>query len=205
MPSGWLGNDAKRITESFTAGINAYTEVATADPELMPVEFDMLGYTPSKWSADDVVRIRSNGLWRNVATEVWRAKLACEKKLDLAAQWLTLEPAWQTATPAGLDPCVIPDNVLDNYLLAKAPVDFSPQPAQTQLARLLERETMAAHNLDVGSNNWVVTGSRTTPDAVLRMIHTAATQCLTTLCGPFKRTGYNDWRGGLLARYLHWS
>ena len=164
MYAEWLayGNDAKRITESFTAGINAYIEVAKANPELMPVEFDMLGYTPSKWSADDVVRIRSNGLWRNVVTEVWRARLACEKKLDLAAQWLTLEPAWQTATPPGLDPCVVPDNVLDNYLLAKAPVDFSPQPAQTQLARLLERETMAAHNLDVGSNNWVVTGSRTT-------------------------------------------
>ncbi len=164
MYAEWLayGNDAKRITESFTAGINAYIEVAKANPELMPVEFDMLDYTPSRWSADDVVRIRSNGLWRNVVTEVWRAKLACENKLDLAAQWLTLEPAWQTATPPGLDPCVIPDNVLDNYLLAKAPVDFSPQPAQTQLARLLERETMAAHNLDVGSNNWVVTGSRTT-------------------------------------------
>ena len=164
MYAEWLayGNDAKRITESFTAGINAFIAVAKASPELMPIEFDMLGYAPSTWSADEVVRIRSNGLWRNVVTEVWRARLACEEKLDLAAQWLTLEPAWQTATPAGLDPCVIPDDVLDNYLLAKAPVDFSQKPAQEQLANLLQRETNAAHNLDVGSNNWVVAGSRTT-------------------------------------------
>ena len=113
MYAEWLayGNDAKRITESFTAGINAFIAVAKASPELMPIEFDMLGYAPSTWSADEVVRIRSNGLWRNVVTEVWRARLACEEKLDLAAQWLTLEPAWQTATPAGLDPCVIPDDV----------------------------------------------------------------------------------------------
>ena len=82
--------------------------------------------------------------------------------MALAAQWLTLEPEWQTETPAGLNPCVIPDNVLDNYLLAKAPVDFSEQPAQEQMASLLEQATHDAHHLDVGSNNWVVTGSRTT-------------------------------------------
>lgn len=164
MYAEWLayGNDAKRIAESFTAGINAFVKIAKADPDLMPVEFAMLGYEPSLWSADDVVRIRSNGLWRNVVTEVWRARLACEDQMELAAQWLTLEPQWQTETPAGLDPCVIPQNVLDNYLLAKAPVDFSAQPPQEQLASLLEQATHDAHHLDVGSNNWVVTGSRTT-------------------------------------------
>ena len=96
MYAAWLayGDDAKSITESFTAGINAYIEAAKANPKLMPVEFAILGYAPSRWSADDVVRIRSNGLWRNVVTEVWRAKLACEKKQILAALWLTLEPAW---------------------------------------------------------------------------------------------------------------
>jgi penicillin amidase len=164
MYAEWLayGNDAKRIAESFTAGINAFVEVAKANPDLMPVEFAMLGYEPSHWNADDVVRIRSNGLWRNVVTEAWRAKLACEKRLDLAAQWLTLEPKWQTQTPAGLDPCVIPDNVLDKYLLATAPVDFSQLPPAQQLASLMEKARHDAHHLDVGSNNWVVTGSRTT-------------------------------------------
>ncbi|NBQ25089.1 MAG: hypothetical protein EBU26_12680, partial [Verrucomicrobia bacterium] len=61
---GFSLNDAKRIAESFTAGINAFISVAKEQPELMPVEFGMLGYQPSFWNADDVVRIRSNGLWR---------------------------------------------------------------------------------------------------------------------------------------------
>ena len=41
MYAEWLayGNDAKRIAESFTAGINAFVEVAKANPDLMPVEF----------------------------------------------------------------------------------------------------------------------------------------------------------------------
>ena len=164
MYAEWLayGNDAKQIAESFTAGINAFINVAKDRPDLMPVEFGMLGYEPSLWSADDVVRIRSNGLWRNVITETWRARLACENKLDLAAQWLTLEPQWQTKTPAGLDPCVIPDNVLNKYLLATAPVDFNQLPAEEHLANLMDRARHDAHHLDVGSNNWVVTGSRTT-------------------------------------------
>ena len=162
MYAEWLayGNDAKLISESFTAGINAFVELAKVNPELMPVEFGLLGYQPSTWQADEVVRIRSNGLWRNVVSEVWRARLACEDKLDEAAQWRTLEPNWQTRVPAGLDPCVIPEDVLDNYLLAKAPVDFKLEHTKKSLTSLLSREVVRAHNQDVGSNNWVVSGAR---------------------------------------------
>ena len=50
MYAEWLayGNDAKRIAESFTAGINAFVKIAKADPDLMPVEFAMLGYESSQ-------------------------------------------------------------------------------------------------------------------------------------------------------------
>ena len=162
MYAEWLayGNDAKLISKSFTAGINAFVELAKVNPELMPVEFALLGYQPSTWQADEVVRIRSNGLWRNVVSEVWRARLACENKLDEAAQWRTLEPNWQTVVPAGLDPCVIPEDVLDNYLLAKAPVDFKLKHTKNSLTSLLSREVLKAHNQDVGSNNWAVSGAR---------------------------------------------
>ena len=160
MYSEWLayGNDAKRITESFVAGINAFVKVAQQNPDLMPPEFALLGYAPSIWQPEDVVRIRSNGLWRNVVTEVWRARLACKDQLEEAAQWKVLEPSWQTKVPKGLDPCVIPDDVLDNYLLAKAPVKFQANPKQQTLAQAV----VDAHRLDVGSNNWVVAGDRTT-------------------------------------------
>ncbi|MEC7077687.1 MAG: penicillin acylase family protein, partial [Pseudomonadota bacterium] len=98
MYSEWLayGNDAKKITEAFTAGINAFVELTKTHAHLLPPEFQMLGYAPEKWRAEDVVRIRSNGLWRNVATEVWRARLACKDELKLAAQWKVLEPEWTT-------------------------------------------------------------------------------------------------------------
>lgn len=156
MYAEWLayGNDAKKITQAFTAGINAFVALTEKQPELLPPEFKLLGYKPALWQPADVVRIRSNGLWRNVTTEVWRAQLACQKQLDLAAQWKQLEPAWTTAIPQGLDPCVIPDDVLDKYKLAKAPVVFD----QT-LATAIALQDEGDHSL--GSNNWVVAPERT--------------------------------------------
>ena len=131
----WLayGSDAKRIAEAFTAGINAYIDLIEADPDLLPPEFALLGYQPARWAPEDTVRIRSNGLWRNVVTEVRRARIWCELGEDATRVWKVLEPAWRTKMPAGLDPCSIPSEVLDTYLLAKAPVRL-PNDSQSALA-----------------------------------------------------------------------
>ena len=166
MYAEWLayGNDAKRIAQAFTAGINAFIDQIAQQPELLPPEFAMLDYKPARWQADDVVRIRSNGLWRNVVTEVWRAQLACQKQLSAAAQWKQLEPSWQTQMPAGLDPCIVPADVLDDYLLAKESVDFDPEDDPASSSHLAERfadQVLEAHRQDIGSNNWVVAPSRT--------------------------------------------
>lgn len=153
----WLayGSDAKRIATAFTAGINAYLDQIKQQPNLLPPEFKLLNYQPARWSADDVVRIRSNGLWRNVTTEVRRAQIACQLGLEVAATWKVLEPQWTAQPPPGLDPCIIPKDVLAKYSLAKAPVTFE-EPG-TKLA--LQDQPEVARGL--GSNNWVVAPSRT--------------------------------------------
>ena len=154
----WLayGSDAKRIAQAFTAGINAFVALTEAHSDLLPVEFELLGYRPQRWAPEDVVRIRSHGLWRNVAREVRRARIACSDGVETAGLWHKLEPDWQPQVPAGLDPCVIPEDVLRDYLLATAPVEFQrPELAlDRSLARHLDRS--------IGSNNWAVAGSRTT-------------------------------------------
>jgi len=156
MYTEWLayGNDAKRIAQAFTNGINAYVQLTRDHPSLLPPEFQILDYEPSLWRPEDVVRIRSNGLWRNVGTEVWRARLACRGQLELAGRWKQLQPEWQTEIPAGLDPCLIPANVLEKYELAKAPVTFDAPDNATALLR----DPMAEN---LGSNNWVVGPQRT--------------------------------------------
>ena len=153
----WLayGSDAKRIAESFTAGINAYVDLTQTQPEMLPPEFGVLGYRPAHWAPADVVRIRGNGLWRNLTNEVERARILCRFPATVDSLHKRLEPAWSVTVPAGLDPCSIPINVLDVYLLAKAPVSFS----QPWLA--LAEAFDAEHRTGIGSNNWVVAPSRT--------------------------------------------
>ncbi len=156
MYAEWLayGNDAKKIAEAFTRGINAYVRLTEKHPELLPPEFALLNYRPALWQPSDVVRIRSNGLWRNVITEVARARRACDGNLQLDARWKQLEPAWETRVPAGLDPCDVPADVLDTYKLAKAPVSFD---TDGEFAWALQDTP----NHGLGSNNWVVAPERT--------------------------------------------
>ncbi len=154
----WLayGSDAKRIAESFTAGINAYIDLLDGEPRLLPPEFRLLDYRPERWRPADVVRIRSHGLWRNATNELRRARIACSDGLDTAAYWQPLEPEWRTKVPAGLDPCAIPEDALDTYLLAKAPVRFDDASAALAAARKAEVDR------GLGSNNWAIAPERTT-------------------------------------------
>jgi len=172
MYSEWLayGSDAKIIAESFTDGINAFVGLLEARPELLPPEFELLGYRPSIWSAEDVVRIRSNGLWRNVLSEVRRARLICELGTDAASLAKVLQPEWQTTIPEGLAPCDLPHGVLDDYLLATSPVrfdDVTPAAGSNRVDETINRQTLIADtraeslSQHLGSNNWVVGPQRT--------------------------------------------
>ena len=159
----WLAysSDAKRIAEAFVAGINAFIDLIDEQPDLLPPEFALLDYAPARWQAADVVRIRSHGLWRNVVSEVARARRFCAGEARIDTYRKVLEPPWQAALPAGLDPCSLPANVLDDYLLATAPVNFeagSPD-ATVAAARQVHADRAA---LQLGSNNWAIAPSRTT-------------------------------------------
>ena len=107
----WLayGSDAKKISQSFTAGINAFVKLTETNADLLPEEFKLLDYKPAYWLPSDVVRIRSNGLWRNVVNEAARAQIVCKHGLDVDAKRFKLEPEWTTSIPDGLDPCDIPE------------------------------------------------------------------------------------------------
>ena len=85
--------------------------------------------------------------------------ISLQRQLARSAMEST-EPEWKTELPDGLDPCVIPSNVLDAYFLAKSAVDFSA--AMNGVNNQNDIAT-AQHNYrgDVGSNNWVVSGDRT--------------------------------------------
>jgi penicillin amidase len=165
----WLayGSDAKRVAEAFTAGVNAYVAQVQAQPALLPPEFALLGYRPSAWSPEDVVRIRHHGLTLNFTSEIDRARAFCAGAAGAKADWLRreLDPPVTPAVPPGLDPCAVPNAELRAaYLLATATPQFTK--ANTPLAPAVAAQQQVPGGgaeaaagdptAGYGSNNWVI-------------------------------------------------
>jgi penicillin amidase len=105
MNSEWIayGSDAQLIAEAFVKGVNAYIKLVRKKPGLLPLEFQLLGYGPDFWNAEDVVRIRSHGLVRNVSSEVTRSQVVRDFGPDVEKIRQKLEPPWEIEVPEGLD------------------------------------------------------------------------------------------------------
>lgn len=142
---------AKGWTEAFTAGINAYVTDVEAGRAPLPLEFSATNTRPERWQADDVVRIRSNALASNLASEVARARALCGGDLKYEPLRRELAPAHSVTIPKGLDPCSIPADVLDDYALGTGDVRFDGQ--KIMVASL-------DPDIQEGSNNWVISAAR---------------------------------------------
>lgn len=154
------GSEAERIAGAFTAGINAYVDFVQANPQRMPFEFRKLGYAPAKWRPEDVVRIRSHGLTRNLTSEVARAAVACKADLKSDQVRFGLTLPWEPAMPDGLDPC-LPADLLAVFRLATQNVRITKDAIRAAAAgadiRIAVEENVEATE---GSNNWVVAPSK---------------------------------------------
>ncbi|RJL20164.1 penicillin acylase family protein [Bailinhaonella thermotolerans] len=143
------GPGTQRAVTAFVRGVNAYVDWVNAHPEALPPEFRRLGHRPDRWRPEDVVRIRSHGLVLNAYAEALRASAMCVGGRPAARALVRLEPEHEPRVPDGLDPCDVPADVLDTYLLGTTPVAFdgvtvrpAPSPASG------------------GSNAWAVAPSR---------------------------------------------
>jgi len=150
MRSEWLayGSDTRQVVTAFVSGINEYVRLACEDPSRLPEEFRLMGYQPSFWSPEDVARIRSHGVYQNLASEVERALVLRDFGPEVEILRKPLEPVRDVAAPEGLDLTLIPADVLRVYELATGPVEFTD--GQPPRSRDLE-----------GSNNWAISPGRT--------------------------------------------
>ncbi|MEJ2887692.1 penicillin acylase family protein [Actinomycetospora aeridis] len=141
MDAEWSAYPAgtREIVGAFVGGVNAYVDWALASPdERLSPEFAELGHRPARWSPEDVVRIRSHGLFYNAEQELARALTVRDLGPDAEDLRSVREPDGPLDVP---DPAVLAalgDAVLDVYRLVFTPVELA-----------------------AGSNNWVVAGSRT--------------------------------------------
>ena len=171
----WLAyaSDAKRIAESFVAGVNAYVALTEREPALLPEEFRLLGYRPAHWNASDIVRIRHHGLTLNLTNEIDRAEVYCKDGGDAPrVDWLrrALVPEVMPTLAPGMDPCALPfERLRQAYALATARPEFrAAGPSATGRGMALAPSRSQPHGPESllsaeaqGSNNWAVAPSRT--------------------------------------------
>jgi penicillin amidase len=162
----------KAIVEAFVRGVNAWIAETERTPALLPLEFAMLGITPGRWTPAVVIS-RHQSLTANVTSEV--SAIRAMKAIGPEALRSLLyfqggEPAF-TLDPA-IDLAAFPDDVLSVYNAFRNPVQFRPEDVAPQFRAAPAAGppiSMTAPDgggffvdpRDIGSNNWVISGSRT--------------------------------------------
>ena len=162
-----------QIIPAFVRGINAYIDQTAEHPDLLPIEFRLLGIAPQHWTPEVVIS-RHQGLVGNVGSEIGNAQavalLGADRVKELNYYYgdpdLTIDPA--------IDVSLLSGDILGLYRAHRRSLRFQPEDVVAAYRGDLESfERLAAalppSEIDmrqedyeaIGSNNWVVAGSRT--------------------------------------------
>ncbi|HJU43822.1 MAG TPA: penicillin acylase family protein [Vicinamibacterales bacterium] len=165
----------KAIVEAYVRGVNAYIAETERNPSLLPLELKMLGIKPGRWTPAVVIS-RHQALAGNVTEEVRLLRAIKASSIDQVRELMNFQggnPRFEL-DPA-LDLKTFPDDVLELYSAFRATVGFRPEDVAAEY-RGTATKPVARHDpapdpagpfdldadpRDIGSNNWVVAGSRT--------------------------------------------
>jgi penicillin amidase len=167
----------KSIIESYVRGVNAYIAETERTPSLLPLEFRMLGIKPGRWTPAVVIS-RHQALAGNVGEEVRLLRAIKASSIDQVRDLLNFQggnPRFEL--DAAINPSLFPDQVLSIYSAFRESVQFRPEDVVAEyrgadlkpIAALRHSSApdpagpfdLDAEPRDIGSNNWVVAGSRT--------------------------------------------
>jgi penicillin amidase len=162
------------IVGAFVDGINAYIAETQRNPQLLPLEFRLLGTKPGRWTPAVVVS-RHGGLLGNIEEELTLSRAVAAVGAAKVKELSNFHPGDPDLTidPA-IDTKLLAAPILARYQAFRAPIRFRPEDlasnargdtqnfdrlaaaAESSFALTRERERR-----DIGSNNWVVSGRLT--------------------------------------------
>ncbi len=166
----------KDIITSYVKGVNAYIERTEQNPDLLPLQFKLLGIKPGKWTPETVIS-RHQGLLGNIGAELSYGRMVdlvgAEKVKEINYFHPWGEP--DIELDKKIDGSLLHKDILGLYDAFRRPVHFTPDDIiasvnkgsrddyKTYLGSLnkaLELEKKYEQQ-DIGSNNWVVSGDLT--------------------------------------------
>ncbi|MFQ5742158.1 MAG: penicillin acylase family protein [Acidobacteriota bacterium] len=163
----------KAIITSFVNGINAYVEETEQHPDLLPIEFELLGIKPGRWTPEVVIS-RHQGLLGNIVRELNIGRAVARLGPEKVKKLSNLHPGEpEIALDEAIDPELLFDDILGLYNAFRRSITFRPEDLVTShrgseeaLLRLASAATALAgprwqQQQEIGSNNWVVSGRLT--------------------------------------------
>lgn len=159
-------NDGEEIITAYTNGVNSYIDEILKTPEKLPIEFKLLDILPEKWTPEVVIS-RHQGLLGNIGTELQIgravARLGEEKTKDIS--WFHPHDPDISLDPS-IDKELLFDDILELYNAYRGPLEFERGDIQANFRSSNEARELSQVNekeediLSIGSNNWVVSGTR---------------------------------------------
>ena len=165
----------KLIVESYVRGVNAYVAETETNAALLPMEFKMLGIKPGRWTPAVVIS-RHQALTSNAGEELRSMRAIKAIGIDQARELMYFQGgAPRFELDAAIDLATFPDEVLGLYNAFRAGIEFRPEDVLPQYRGAVPLASVAdaiaadpagpvsldADPRDLGSNNWVVSGSKT--------------------------------------------
>ena len=159
--------EGKAIIEAYVSGVNAYIKSVINTPEKLPLPFKILGIEPQPWTAEVVIS-RHQGLLGNIGQELEIGRsvalIGPEKVKDLL--WLHPQEPALDLDPK-IDQQLLFEDLLAPYFAFRKGVQFEPRDFQPEyrtaetISLLNQFNELSKDSLAIGSNNWVVAGSKT--------------------------------------------
>ncbi len=159
-------DDGVEIITAYTDGVNAYIEAILKTPEKLPIEFKILDTQPQKWTPEIVIS-RHQGLLGNIGQElqIGRAVTKLGKEMVKDLYWFHPKEPNLTIDPI-INTDLLSDDILALYNVYRKPVKFLKNDIVPAYQNTKEEEAVLSlyegknDSLAIGSNNWVVKGSR---------------------------------------------
>ena len=157
----------RQIIEAYVEGVNQYISEISKTPKKLPLPFKILNIMPQKWTPEVVIS-RHQGLLGNIEDEleIGRAvALLGEKKVKDLMWFHPKDP--KIKLDSKIDQSLLFEDLLALYKAYRKPVEFklkhlNEKYRNNQAVSLLNQfNDLSGKSLDIGSNNWVLRGSKT--------------------------------------------
>ena len=157
----------KEIIEAYVEGVNKYISDILKTPEKLPLPFKMLDIIPEKWTPEVVIS-RHQGLLGNIEDELEIGRtvaLIGEKKVKDLMWFHPKDP--KIKLDPKIDRSLLFDDLLGLYNAYRNPVEFKPEHLiekyrNKKTVSFINRfNDLSSKSLDIGSNNWVLSGKKT--------------------------------------------